>query len=122
MLVDAVEGLHERLRDYLEATYHIADPQLLRQRRRILDEVGGLRQPAFIESTRVYAKGRPFGQLLSRFTELERQLIGDLFGRLSQREPPLLHDPPYEHQLAAAEALLGEKNVVVFTGTGSGKT
>jgi ATP-dependent helicase YprA (DUF1998 family) len=122
MLVEAIEALHERLRDYIEATYHIADPQLLRQRRRLLDSFTVLRQPAFIESTRVYAKGAPFARLLSRLAETERTAISDVVARLASREPPLLHDPPYEHQLAAAEALLADKHVVVFTGTGSGKT
>ena len=92
MLVEAVEALHERLRDYIEAAYHIADPRLLRQRQQLLDKLGVLRQPAFIESTRVYAKGRRFGEFLSRFNEAERDKIGGLIARLANREPPLVYE------------------------------
>jgi len=122
VLVQAVDALHERLRDYIEATYHIADPQLLRRRRRLLDEARILRQPAYVESTRVYATGRRYADLLATFSTTEKQMIGDLIQLLAGRDPALMYDPPYEHQLLAVEALLTNRNVVVFTGTGSGKT
>jgi hypothetical protein len=122
VFVKAVEALHERLRDYIEATYHIADPRLLRQRGRLLNDAGVLRQPAYVESTRVYVKGDPYARVLAKMTETERARIGGLLAALTRRDPPLLYDPPYEHQLQATTALLGEQNIVVFTGTGSGKT
>src|SRR5690242_7351045 len=94
MFVDSVERLHERLREYLEAVYHIADGGLLDRRKELLERDGVLRQPAFIESTRSYAKGPSFAEILANEDAEVRSLVQALASRAS----PLLYDPPYEHQ------------------------
>lgn len=119
MFIDSVERLHERLREYLEAVYHIADRGLLDQRRELLERDGVLRQPPFIESTRAYAKGETFDEILAH----HHADVRGLAKKLSSRESPLLYDPPYEHQGLAIRALLDQRrHIVVYTGTGSGKT
>ena len=49
-----------------------------------------------------------------------------MFSRLARAEgqlPALLYDPPYQHQSEAiAQSLVAGKNLLVMTGTGSGKT
>ncbi|MBI5511450.1 MAG: DEAD/DEAH box helicase [Deltaproteobacteria bacterium] len=125
MYIRAIEGLHERLVANIEASDHLADPGLLAQRRRRLQEAGALRQPAFVESTRNYATGKPFASVLDRLPAAGGE-VRALFERLAGRAPDdakLLYDPPRSHQLESLDELLVRgRNIVVFTGTGSGKT
>ena len=37
MFIESIERLHERLREYIEAVYHITDEGILAQRRELLD-------------------------------------------------------------------------------------
>ncbi|UQA57434.1 DEAD/DEAH box helicase [Polyangium aurulentum] len=120
MFVESIELLHQRLREYIEAVYHVADEGILDQRSALLDGEGVLRQPAFIESTRTYATGPRYADLLAD----EPPQLRDLMARLSTREARALYDPPYLHQGQALRTLLGPdpRHIVVYTGTGSGKT
>lgn len=125
MYIRAIEGLHERLVAYIEANDHLADPGLLAQRKQLLQEMGALRQPAFVESTKNYATGKNFASVLDRLPNAGRE-VRALFEHLAQRpsdDAKLLYDPPRSHQLGALDELLVQgQNIVVFTGTGSGKT
>jgi ATP-dependent helicase YprA (DUF1998 family) len=120
MFIESIERLHLRLREYIEAVYHIADEGILDQRSALLDDEGVLRQPAFIESTRAYAPGPRYAELLAG----EPAELRDLAARLSAGKDRVLYDPPYHHQGEALRTLLGQdpKHIVVYTGTGSGKT
>jgi ATP-dependent helicase YprA (DUF1998 family) len=124
MYIDAVEALHKRLREYIEAVFHISDSGLLKRRRDLLEQLGVIRQPAFLESTKTYTKGPRFSEILAglhpALTELSEEL-----SRESKAEgwPRVLFDPPHSHQADAIRTVLREeKDIVVFTGTGSGKT
>ena len=46
--------LREALIAYIEAAYHVADPNLLQQRRRLLETSGVIHQAPFLESTPRY--------------------------------------------------------------------
>jgi len=119
MFVEGVEALHARLAAYIEAVYHVADSRILEQRAALLHRDGVIRQPAFIESTMQYQTGAPFARLLDGAPAALMELVA----RLSGDGGRLLHDPPYAHQGEALRALLFEgRDIVVFTGTGSGKT
>ncbi len=120
MFIESIDRLHKRLREYIEAVYHVADEGLLEQRSELLEVEGVLRQPAFIESTRAYAAGPRWEQLLSG----EHAALRELAAQLSSSSRPAIHDPPYLHQGQSLEALLGRepRHIVVYTGTGSGKT
>lgn len=118
---ETIQDLHTALKDYIEATYHISDPHLILQRKRLLDRPGNVHQSPYLESTPRYRLGRSFADItglsayaLEAFTALAR---ADTSG------PRILYDPPYTHQSdAIAESLVGGKNLIVMTGTGSGKT
>jgi ATP-dependent helicase YprA (DUF1998 family) len=123
MYLKAIESLHVRLREYIEAVYHISDPGLLERRRQLLDQIGVIRQPAFLESTKAYASGPRFSEILAGL----HPKLAEVVQAISQKEEDglarVLFDPPYQHQADAISALVRDrKDIVVFTGTGSGKT
>jgi len=119
-LSETVKQLHEALRSYIEATYHISDPAIVEQRKTLLDTPGVIHQAPYIESTPKYQKGKSFSEL-----ELPRPAL-EMFNRATSADgtlPTLIHDPPYHHQAEAVRKTLNEgRSLVVITGTGSGKT
>lgn len=112
--------LQRSLREYIEATYHIGDSSLLVQRREALNEPGVIHQIPFLESTPRYVTGRSFAQLDLHPAALEA--LQTLVPK-NERGKQVLYDPPYLHQAQALEhGFSGQKNLVIMTGTGSGKT
>ena len=116
-----IENLHDSLKDYIEATYHISAPSLIVQRQSLLDKDGVIHRVPFLESTPKYQSGDHFSamsglpnaalQLLKRLSTPEKDL------------PRLVYDPPYMHQGDSLKhCLIDGKNLVIMTGTGSGKT
>ena len=116
-----IRKLHESLRDYIEATYHISAPSLIKQRKELLDSDGVIHRTPYLESTPKYLTSEPFASM----TDLP-PAAQDLFARLSADEGDLqrlIYDPPYRHQAESLQYNLIEgKNLVIMTGTGSGKT
>jgi ATP-dependent helicase YprA (DUF1998 family) len=118
---ETIDQLRRSLADYIEATYHISSPALIEQRKELLRRAGIIHQIPYVESTPRYQNGRRFADIdglptaaLEMFTRLAR-VEGTL--------PALLYDPPYQHQSEAiAQNLVAGKNLMVMTGTGSGKT
>ena len=117
---ETIENLQSALREYIEATYHLSDPSLVEQRRAILETPGVIHQQPYVESTPRYRAGSPFAGL--GVDDAALSIISDLSVGVNGK-PPLVHDPPYEHQAAALrKALVERRSLVVMTGTGSGKT
>ena len=117
----SIEQLHGALCDYIEATYHISAKSLIQKRRALLDTPGVIHQIPYLESTRRYEIGESFAEMaglapaaLEAFNVVS-QSQGDL--------PKLIYDPPYLHQSEAVRrCLIDRRNLVIMTGTGSGKT
>ncbi len=119
-IAKTIRKIREALRDYIEATYHVGSPGLVRRRKELLDELGVIFQAPYIESTPRYVAGARFGELKlpGPASELLHSMAHPTAGHNS-----LIHDPPYRHQAQALElALSGGRSLVVTTGTGSGKT
>jgi Lhr-like helicase len=111
------EKLHEALRDYIEATYHISEPHLIEQRRELLDSPGVIHQKPYIETTPQYETDKSFEEI-----GLD-PAVTELFGSVSTPGERLIYDPPYVHQEEAIRrGLINEESMLVMTGTGSGKT
>jgi ATP-dependent helicase YprA (DUF1998 family) len=112
--------LRATLVSYIEATYHIGDPTMVRQRQRLLEQVGGIYQDPYLESTPRYVTGERYADM----TGLP-DAVREAFVRLSDATAgvPVIFDPPYRHQeQAVREVLVNGRNLMVMTGTGSGKT
>jgi ATP-dependent helicase YprA (DUF1998 family) len=118
---ETISQLHQALSDYIEATYHISNPQLIRQRKRLLDEVGVIHQQPYLESTPRYKAADRFAEISGldpAALEIYEEVSSSARGL-----PLLIHDPPYQHQAASVKgSLVDERSLIVMTGTGSGKT
>lgn len=118
---ETINQLHQSLSEYIEATYHISNPQLIEQRKRLLNKVGVIHQKPYLESTPRYQAG-------SKFVNIEGlpPAALEIYGILSSKfgnNSPIIYDPPYQHQAASIKgALVDDKSLIVMTGTGSGKT
>ena len=124
-----VRRLHDTLRGYIESAYPLSDPTLVRARRRLLNEEAGgrlLAQEPYIETTTRYATspmeyadlGLPGG--LGRFFA---HLAATRAAEAIEDDDTLLYPSMYLHQEQAFRRFLVEgKDIVVATGTGSGKT
>jgi ATP-dependent helicase YprA (DUF1998 family) len=118
---ESIKQLHSALSEYIEATYHISAPALIEQRKHLLERTEVISQDPYIESTPRYQAGEKFSAIkglpnaaLEVFTALSSAQRGN---------DKLLYDPPYKHQSEAIRrTLVDGKNLLVMTGTGSGKT
>ena len=111
-------SLHETLAAYIEAQYHIRNEGLIRERHLLLDEPESIMQRPYVEATPIYQAGGSYGgisiphparELLSELAAFENPSVG-------------IFDPPYVHQVRALETFFAGDDLIVATGTGSGKT
>ena len=59
-ITETIAELQRALSDYIEATYHISDPAMVRQRQTLLGTEGVIYRKPFIESTPRYQTGASF--------------------------------------------------------------
>jgi len=122
--------LKNQLTGYIESAYPLNDPILVRARRRLLSEASGghlLAQEPYVETTPRYKTYDGDYNSLGLKTNL-----ADLFTKLAKTQrqysdadnpTTLLYPTIYTHQADAFRRFLVEgKDIIVGTGTGSGKT
>lgn len=109
-------SLPETLLQYLEAQYHIWDESLVLARRRLLRERGVISNEPYIEATPAYVPGRSYVDL-----EVPRS-VKELLTTASNDETSGIPRVPYLHQASALERYFAGNDLVISTGTGSGKT
>ena len=111
-----VSDLNDNLRAYIEAQYHIRDEGLIRERRSLLEEPGAVAQLPYVESTPVYQLGEPYTNLNAP------ALVKQALSALAQLDVGI-YGRPYVHQAKALEEFFtGGSDLIVASGTGSGKT
>ena len=119
-ITETISEIQAALRDYIEATYHVGSPAVIKQRRVLLEQEGVLFRAPFIESTPRYVANRRFENL--ELGPAVQELLGSLTRKAGKLDR-LLHDPPYTHQAEALElASRDGLSLAITTGTGSGKT
>lgn len=119
-IAQTITEIRDALQEYIEATYHVGHPDLIEQRKTLLDREGVLFRAPYIESTPRYVAGQSFSDL--DIPLAAQALLLSLTERAANGST-LLHDPPYRHQAEALELTTRDgMSLVVTTGTGSGKT
>ncbi|WP_323000046.1 DEAD/DEAH box helicase [Castellaniella sp.] len=111
------DGMKGTLHRYLEAQYHIWDESLIEGRKRLLESEGVTFQEPRIEGTPFYVAGNTYAQMkIPSAAKAVLELAAEQAGTGIPKRP-------YKHQADALESFLGRgEEVIVATGTGSGKT
>lgn len=114
---ETAKRLADSLRQYIEAQYHIRDEGLVRERHALLQADETIAQKPYVEATQVYKVGDSYEALPIP------QAASAALSKLSVMGLGL-YPRPYEHQSQALAAFLGKEaaDLVIATGTGSGKT
>ena len=89
-----VMQLQAALQEYIEAAYHISDPQMVKERAALLLEPGVIHQRPYLESTPRYVAGPKYSDIQGLDTA-----VSFLFTTLSKSDgtTPILYNPPYRH-------------------------
>lgn len=115
----AYEHIRESLASYLETAYKISDRSVNAERAALLRARGTIAQAPFIEATPAFPAGRMLEQMEREHPEVVPRGLSDLV----RHGVPVDRFPLYTHQEAALLAASGSApNLLVATGTGSGKT
>jgi ATP-dependent helicase YprA (DUF1998 family) len=115
-----IDELRRSLTEYLEATYHIGDARIVGQRRTLLEETGGIFQIPYLESTPRYVTGKRYEDM-TELPAAAREALMELASDSNGKQ--VIFNPPYRHQAdALRESLTNGRNLMIMTGTGSGKT
>ncbi len=101
---------------YLKTLFPLSDADLQREFQQSLEQEGRLIKGPFIEAMPPYATGKTLQQLV------DEAVLCPQWSSLDSPELPLGR-PLYLHQeIAIRKAVAGRRNLVIATGTGSGKT
>lgn len=112
-----VQGLRNTLIEYLEAQYHVWNESLLRERRLLLETPGVTSQLPFLEATPSYRYSAGYDAL--DIPEHAKEVLT----KCASISGTGVYARPFVHQAKALEGLLTRGDqLIVATGTGSGKT
>ena len=112
-LIELAEQVEERYRRYLETTFYFKDPDLRKSFRDCLD-TDHLSKGPYLEATPVFKRRKKVGDL---FNEFFRNPDQGFIKALWENRPLYLHQ-----EEAIRKVFQDGRNVIVATGTGSGKT
>lgn len=110
--------LHRKLAQYIETQYPISEPTIQKKRTELLYQPGVLSTEPYIEATPVYEPGDIYENM--DIPQIAKKLMTEL----ADLSPSVgVFPKPYLHQQKAMESFLQHHNdLIISTGTGSGKT
>lgn len=111
--IDLAQEVEQRYRRYLKTTFYFRDPELRASFEAALD-AGHLAKGPYLEATPVFKRGQTARALIERLLGSQPD---EGFLKAIHGDRPL-----YQHQEEAIRRVFQGHNVVVATGTGSGKT
>lgn len=107
------DGIRDDYLAYLQSILTVQSAEITRKARLLLDGAGFVKGP-YLEATPPFEAGKSLEQLCEEGV-ISKEVDGIAEGIH-------LHRPLYVHQEAAIRAIVARKNIIVATGTGSGKT
>ncbi len=113
--LSATQRIQETYARYLQTLYPISDAELSSQFARMVSGAEQLVKGPYLEATPPYKAGRSIRELM------REGILSPLFAGLEGDSLPL-DRPLYRHQEEAIRKLVAGRNLIVATGTGSGKT
>jgi ATP-dependent helicase YprA (DUF1998 family) len=111
--IELAAEIEERYRRYLRTTFYIKDPELRNSFRTALER-GRIIKGPYLEAAPPYRRGRAPAQL---FPEVFGHSVDPALLRALDGDRAL-----YSHQERAVQRVAAGRNILVATGTGSGKT
>ena len=119
-ILGMIDSLGTRHKEFIESNYHLRHSRIIEERSRLMvDRVAktNLMAEPFLEAPPRYEMGK------KKFSELEiPNHISEILTEFADNNLEVFN-PPYDHQAEAIEEYFSnDKNVIVTTGTGSGKT
>ena len=112
-VVENLRHLITEYRSFIKSSYQLADPGLRKQFERHVDEAGVLVKAPCVTLSRNFAEGRTLAEVLAS---------GCAHRELARLRWPFGASTLFAHQEAALHAVETGRNVIVKTGTGSGRT
>jgi very-short-patch-repair endonuclease len=112
-VVESVRHLTEQYRSFIKSSYRLADPHLRRQFEAHVNDADVLVKGPYVTLSRDFEAG-------PALTEMLRNGVGH--ADLARLNWPFGRSNLFEHQATALRAVEAGRNVIVKTGTGSGKT
>ncbi len=113
--LSASRHIHETYARYLQTLYPISDPELREQFKHLVFDREQLVKGPYLEATPPYKAGRSINDLMAE------GVLSPMFSQLEGEHLPLAR-PLYKHQEEAIRKIVKGRNLIVATGTGSGKT
>lgn len=111
----AAQNINQSYRDYMKSTFYIGDEDFREAYFAALDKLDFANGP-YLECVDAFAQGNSLEQLV------KEGLLSHSFEKLFAKDPRQYKRALYKHQENALRVALADKNMVVTTGTGSGKT
>lgn len=110
------DNIRNKLGDYIRAQYLAENDLLMDAANELLDKTGVIFQEPFVEVAKSYIQsttGFAEAKMASEYKDILEKLADEGLG---------VFKTPFIHQVSAVESFFNNQNVLVTTGTGSGKT
>ncbi|SKC79887.1 DEAD/DEAH box helicase [Maledivibacter halophilus] len=114
--IKASENIVEKYLRYIETTFYIDDKDYMRQFKQFLAKANYFAKGPYLDFSDSFEFGKSIKNLI------DEGVLSKEFLKLYKSKPKILSRLLYKHQELSIRKVIMNKNVVVTTGTGSGKT